>query len=146
MKKILPFILSFLVLQSAYALEQNYPAACPSVGALASVGVNDTGLFTKDFWIVKMKQHDYGTPQLWSFSFFGNMKTSEEAVLAVANASIHQLVLKGGPVDFNENGSEWGCLYDYNGADGSISGLAITPPKKMPAHMADIKNYIANHS
>jgi hypothetical protein len=144
MKKLLPIILSLLALQSAYALNQQQPAACPDASAVAGIGLTTPTLHRGDkgdFWVVS-GENNYGTPQTWSYYFLTDMgaDTSPEQAVAQANLLIPTYNRTTGPTSY-QGDDGWACFYASESDQDFINmGIAATPPEQMPESFTSMRH------
>ena len=120
--------------QSALAMNQKKPSSCPTVNALASVGVNYAEYEKSQedprtgAWVAFQLNNNYSTDAEWSFYILPFRADSASDALANANAAIPRLAIWGfgEPVE-NHSGDGWDCLYSTD--DAGIMALAQTPAR-----------------
>jgi len=129
----------FLMLaQSTYAGTQAKPDKCPSVSALAAVGVSMTqqapGYPTS--WDGFELKNRFDTNDEWTF-VIGEFKTEDQdEALLKANAAITRLAFSYGPE--LDNNRDWYCM--YYGKGGKIFGLTVTPPIKIDETLVALRH------
>lgn len=126
MKRKLLFIsLSLILIQPALAVSSR-PERCPSVAAIAAVGVDTAGQGTQVWMAFPSSPSNYDTKQAWSFGIFVTAANKTEA-LEKARASIGQLSLADGPYHDDDNSDDlWTCAYGSN--QPHVIAYAFTPP------------------
>ncbi|WP_131782689.1 DUF4949 domain-containing protein [Legionella gresilensis] len=135
----LVFALPLLVSQSVFALTSDKPNTCPSLQALASVGVSDAeSVDDGNIWLAYRPSNSFETTNKWTLAVAPIEAKSASEAIKKANKSIPSLALLEGPVE--EDGM-WGCL--YANSDNSFMAIAVTPPLfgnwKALAHKFNVK-------
>lgn len=134
MKKfLLAFVASILMVSAANATQD--PNQCPTVSAVASLGLNQISRDSSGI-LVYRDSNSYGTNSDW---FFGlgllSSKMTDKQALDKANSSLDQMNLIYGP--FYSDIGGWFCIYT-NSTD-TLFGLARTIPF---ATISEFKSFI----
>lgn len=123
--KIIPLSLFlFCFTQASFAEKPN----CPSVNALAAVGVSTAMQLGVNEWVAREPKNHYDTQVDWAFiiGYFGYAE--KEALLKQARQAISTLhLMDNSPLQIGKKDSDWWmCEYQNNTG---IMAIAFTPPE-----------------
>ncbi|WP_419419488.1 DUF4949 domain-containing protein [Legionella sp. D16C41] len=131
----LVFALPLLVSHSIFALTSDKPTTCPSVEALAAIGVSDAISVTENdagSWVAYQPSNSFETTNKWTLIVTSIEATNARDAINQANKALPSLNLIAGPEEVKGG---WGCVYASN--DYSLIADAITPPL-----LGDLKSFI----
>lgn len=116
--------LSLLLLQPALAASSDKPEKCPSVAAIAAIGVDDASLSMAGWVAFPSNSNYYDTREAWSFGIIVPASNKNEA-LQLARANLGSLSVMSDPVQTVTTNKGWSCYYK-NQQD--YYAVAFTPP------------------
>ena len=118
--KLLTAAIALLITQSALAASDKQ-IPCPSVDALASVGVSEPMIYRGQAFGVEWK-NDFNTKEVWTFVVGPLNVRSEDEIVKYANFHVSKLTYAGTSV---MSGYYTRC--EYEGPFGGVGAVAITP-------------------